>query len=140
MSPKDINELWQQEAQKLGGHHLVRVIEEIRDTYKELADGQAAILKRMDSSDDRHEATDHAIAILNNAFPGRDTEGHRRYHEVQIEMLHEKRRLRQAIQEKTISGLVWCAIVFLGFCMIKGVAAGSTAWSTWFDAGGAGHR
>ena len=45
------------------------------------------------------------------AFPAGDPEGHRRYHETQIELLEEKRRLRIAIQEKTISALLWSGIV-----------------------------
>ena len=51
------------------------------------------------------------IKELFKAFPHSDIEGHRRYHETQIEILEEKRRLRSAIQEKTISGLIWSAIV-----------------------------
>jgi len=45
------------------------------------------------------------------AFPGGDHEGHRRYHEVMIEELHEKRQLRKAIMEKTVAGLVWAILV-----------------------------
>ena len=62
-----------------------------------------------------------ALTELNNkvgklfkAFPGDDVEGHRRAHEAQIEMVEEKRKLRIAIQEKTISGLIWAALVALG--------------------------
>ena len=51
------------------------------------------------------------------AFPHGDFEGHRRYHETMIEMLAERRRLRQAIQEKTISGLIWAALVGLGIAV-----------------------
>lgn len=50
---------------------------------------------------------------IDAAFPGGDPEGHRRYHETQIEILAEKRRLRIAIQEKTISGLVFAGIILL---------------------------
>lgn len=48
---------------------------------------------------------------LEQAFPGDDPLGHRRYHDTQIEILDERRRLRIAIQEKTISALIWSAIV-----------------------------
>lgn len=45
------------------------------------------------------------------AFPGGDHVGHCRYHTLMIEDIDAKKRLRQAIVEKTISGLVWAAIV-----------------------------
>lgn len=52
---------------------------------------------------------------FSKAFPGNDLEGHCRYHATMIEILAEKRKLRIAIQEKTISGLVWGLLVFIGF-------------------------
>jgi len=51
------------------------------------------------------------LGALRNAFPGGDIDGHRRAHETMIELLEERRKLRVAIQEKTISGLIWAAIV-----------------------------
>jgi len=63
------------------------------------------------------------------AFPASDFEGHRRYHETMIEMLAERRRLRIAIQEKTISGAIWAGIVFLGVAswkyLIEAISRGS---------------
>jgi hypothetical protein len=53
------------------------------------------------------------IHKLTQAFPGSDTDGHRRYHEIQIEKVAEMRRLRVAIQEKTISGLIWAGVLWL---------------------------
>lgn len=55
------------------------------------------------------------------AFPGGDHVGHCRYHILMIEHLEERRRLRIAIQEKTISGLIWAALV-----------GGSIAFWQWF--------
>ena len=57
------------------------------------------------------------IDSIFGAFPHGDFEGHRRYHETMIEMLIERRRLRQAIQEKTISGLIWAALVGVGIAV-----------------------
>lgn len=45
------------------------------------------------------------------AFPGGDHMGHCRYHQLMIEDIEAKKRLRQAVMEKTIGGLVWSAIV-----------------------------
>jgi hypothetical protein len=51
------------------------------------------------------------LRAIREAFPGGDTEGHRRAHETMIELLEERRKLRIAVQEKTISGLIWAGIV-----------------------------
>jgi hypothetical protein len=102
-----VEELWQQETKKLGGESLVQVIEEIRDN-------QRVMLDRLDLMERRHSASEASISLLNRAFAGGDIEGHRRYHELIIENTAEKRRLRIAIQEKTISGLIWAAIVGCG--------------------------
>lgn len=45
------------------------------------------------------------------AFPHGDHSGHSRYHEIQIEMLLARRKLIAAVQEKTISGIVWAIVV-----------------------------
>lgn len=52
---------------------------------------------------------------LIRAFPANDLEGHRRAHEAMIEDVRSRKALTQAIKEKTISGLVWSAMVALGF-------------------------
>lgn len=54
------------------------------------------------------------METFKQAFSGGDHDGHRRYHDTLQEMLEERRRLRQAIQEKTISGLVWMALIAVG--------------------------
>ena len=51
------------------------------------------------------------------AFPGGDHVGHCRYHTLMIEDLEETRRLRRAVQEKTISGLLWAAMVGVGLAI-----------------------
>lgn len=61
------------------------------------------------------------------AFPGADHVGHCRYHQLMIEDIDAKKRLRQAVLEKTISGLVWSLVVALGVAAwqwIKGQARG----------------
>jgi hypothetical protein len=47
-----------------------------------------------------------------DVVPNGDHVGHSRYHTLMIEQIEERRRLRQAVQEKTIAGLVWGFIVF----------------------------
>lgn len=50
-------------------------------------------------------------AKVTSAFPGGDADGHRRGHEALIQMAESKRKLAEAVKEKTISALVWAAIV-----------------------------
>lgn len=64
--------------------------------------------ERLDSLERWREDVDRRFA---EAFPGGDHVGHCRYHALMIEQLEERRRLRRAIVEKTISGLVWSFIV-----------------------------
>lgn len=54
---------------------------------------------------------------ITKAFPDGDFDGHRQYHAAMMETLAERKRLRLAIQEKTISGLVWAGLVALGFAV-----------------------
>lgn len=46
-----------------------------------------------------------------DAFPGGDHVGHCRYHALMIEEIEERRKLRRAVQEKTLSALLWSIIV-----------------------------
>jgi hypothetical protein len=51
------------------------------------------------------------------AFPGGDHVGHCRYHQLMIEDIDAKKRLREAIVQKTIAGLVWGAMIGLGIAV-----------------------
>lgn len=82
--------------------------------FNGMLDAQQKIVDRLDLAELRLVRHDERIADIASAFPNGDTEGHRRYHQTMIEILEERRRLRVAIQEKTISGLVWALMVFIG--------------------------
>lgn len=115
--------LWQEQARAIGGEHFVTLIEGMNDTQntlarqlKEVADAQEDI--RLDLN-----ALKSAMAdIVATAFPAGDTDGHRRYHELIIQKTEEVRKLRVAIQEKTISALIWSFLVFIGVCVWTFVA------------------
>jgi hypothetical protein len=68
-------------------------------------------------AEDRLEALERWRADMDQrfaeAFPGGDHVGHCRYHDLMIDEIEERRKLRRAVQEKTISGLVWAGIVGL---------------------------
>lgn len=70
---------------------------------------------------------------LERGFPGGDIEGHRRYHEAIIQDAEAKKRLAEAIKEKTISGLVW-AIMAAGASFAWHYI--SDLWSVIMRAGG----
>jgi hypothetical protein len=103
-------ELWQQEAAKIGGESLVHVITEVKE-------GQEKIIERLDTIEESHQQTIREVSRFKDAFPSGDFESHQRYHAMLIEQLAERRRLRIAIQEKTISGLVWSGIVAIGYAL-----------------------
>lgn len=63
----------------------------------------------------------HDVVNLQKAFPGDDAMSHRRYHELIIKQIEAKERLSQTIIEKTISGLVWSAIVAVGILLWRGL-------------------
>lgn len=90
-----MKELWQEQAHKLGGEDLVGKISEIAD----------------------------GIRDIKSAFPDSNFEGHRRFHELEIEKFAERRRLRIAIQEKTISGLIWAGVVSFGGYLVKQISS-----------------
>lgn len=87
---------------------------------RKIADEQRAIHKRLDLMVQQNDELDKKMADLYRAFPGGDIDGHRLWHKTQLEILEEKRRIRQAIIEKSISGLVWSAFVAGGALVWKG--------------------
>ena len=86
----------------------------------EEARDQAMADERLDSLERWRDDLEKRFA---EAFPGGDHVGHCRYHTLMIEDIDSRKRLRHAVMEKTISGLVWAIVV----------AAGIALW-TWFKA------
>jgi hypothetical protein len=48
------------------------------------------------------------------AFPGGDHIGHCRYHDLMIEDIATRKRLHEAIMQKTMAGLVWAVVIVIG--------------------------
>ena len=55
---------------------------------------------------------------LNRAFPEGDLEGHRRYHQLIIEEIEWRKRLRQALIEKSLLGLIIGVAAFTGTALV----------------------
>jgi hypothetical protein len=53
------------------------------------------------------------------AFHGGDHVGHCRYHALMIESIEWRKRMWRAVMEKTIAGLVWGAMIFLGYAVLN---------------------
>ncbi len=75
------------------------------------------ILNILNDHDDKIQDLEMATKKLYSAFPSGDVDGHRRYHDLIIQRNLEIRQLRIAIQEKTLSGLAWGSMAFLGFAV-----------------------
>ncbi len=112
---------WQNEAMRLGGEALVEKIFELADGQRELAEGQKEMLKMMDKFDDMHNEHTVGFAMLLKAFPGGDTDGHRRAHDAMIESIIVKNQLRAHLLEKGLGGLIWAGICGLGLIIYYGV-------------------
>lgn len=69
-------ELWQVEAERLGGPAFAEVMTQIRDDQRQL-------VAKVDK--------------LATGFPGGDTEGHRRYHEAVIERIEQRNKLTREV-------------------------------------------
>lgn len=103
----DTHKFWQVAAEKEGVTPIVaRAIIELRD-------GQRGILEELASMKRDHVDAAKEAAQFRKAFPAEDLAGHCRYHQILIDALDEKRKLRIAIKEKTIAGLVWAAALWL---------------------------
>lgn len=53
------------------------------------------------------------------AFPGGDHVAHCGYHDLMIEEIRDRKRLINAIKEKTISGLVWAGVIAVGLALLQ---------------------
>lgn len=121
---KNKNEYWQEQARAIGGDHLVTAIEQLGDAQIELAKklDEVARIQR-DMNVDLQAVKNSMGDLVTTAFPAGDAEGHRRYHDLIIQKTEETRRLRIAIQEKTISALIWSVVVAGGALLWKGLLA-----------------
>jgi hypothetical protein len=63
------------------------------------------------------------INKINGAFPDKDPDAHRMWHEIENERIKAIRRLTATIKEKTIAGLVWSGIVALCGLLWTGIKA-----------------
>lgn len=95
-----MQELWKQEAARIGGPLFAEVLIEMRDSQREVV----ATVARLESSN----------TLLLSGFPANDIDGHRRYHEAVIEWRElrnkmVKEALIKAAQASAVGALGWVA-------------------------------
>ncbi len=100
-------ELWQEEATRMGGAAFAQVM-------TEMVAGQRALIIEVAALKARDAAAEEAIAKVLGGFPAGDTEGHRRYHESEIEWRQLRNKMmREALihvaKVGSLAGLVWIA-------------------------------
>lgn len=88
---------------QIGNPAMVQVLKQIDKHALETSQRLSSIETKMD--------------VMSNAFPSHDFEGHRRYHQSLIEVLEARKKFYMSMKEKTIFGLLWAAIVWVGFAV-----------------------
>jgi hypothetical protein len=68
------------------------------------------------------------VDAIESAFPDQDFAGHCRSHLALIEDVQARKALARAIKEKTISGLIWVAIVAVGALLLSGLKVHVAKW------------
>jgi hypothetical protein len=96
-----MQELWQQEAARIGGPIFAEVLIEMRDSQRLVVEKVTAL-----------EASN---ARLMSGFPANDIDGHRRYHESVIEWRELRNKLVRealikAVQASAVGAFGWVAI------------------------------
>lgn len=102
--------VWEGDERRRSGPMTMRELEEHIDARikQRLDEHSQEEAKRMDAR------FDELKSLLTSAFPGGDPDEHRRYHDEAIEFMRERRELWKSIREKSLTALVWAAIVGLG--------------------------
>jgi len=79
------------------------------------------VLKQIDKhaveTNYRLSSIETKIEVVAAAFPAGDYEGHKRYHQSLITMLEERRALYRSLKEKTLLGILWAVLVWVGFAI-----------------------
>ena len=76
------------------------------------------VLKQIDrhalETSQRLSSIETKMDMVCSAFPQNDFEGHRRYHQELIDVLKERRAFYRSFREKTMFGILWAVVVWVG--------------------------
>lgn len=97
------------------------IMAKILEKQNELLERLVKVEEQLSKSSDE---TSEKIDKLVGGFPrGRDGEpdpdGHRRYHEEMIEYMKSQREFWADIRKKTIIGIMWAGLVFVGNALLQ---------------------
>jgi hypothetical protein len=103
-----MNQLWQQEAMRMGGQPLVQLLSEVRDNQLDMMANFDTLSRKVA---DGQAATDRLLS----GFPAEDLDGHRRYHESVIEWRELRNKMvREALvnvaKAGTLGAIGWLAL------------------------------
>lgn len=103
-----MNQLWQQEAMRMGGQTLVQLLTEMRDNQLDMRADMDQLTKTVSTLQAANE-------LLLSGFPANDVDGHRRYHESVIEWRELRNKMvREALAKVAQAGALaafgWLAL------------------------------
>lgn len=105
-----MNQLWQQEAARLGIPGLAQLVSDMRDAQLEL-------MAHIDALDLKMNQQETATTRLLSGFPADDVDGHRRYHESVIEWRELRNRLVREALTKMVGAGALAAIGWLALAI-----------------------
>lgn len=107
-----MNQLWQKEAERMGGQPLVQFLNEIRNNQHDMM----ACFEQLSKQVSDQQAL---IARVLSGFPAADVEGHRRYHESVIEWRELRNKLVRDLLTKAAQATFMGALGFLALAAWK---------------------
>jgi hypothetical protein len=100
MANRPNKELWQMEAERIGGPAIAEMLKGMHELHLENG-------RKIDAIIERNVLADEAIAKLLRGFPDGDAEAHRRYHEAVIERIELRNKIiREALVKVAGSGFL----------------------------------
>lgn len=93
------------------------ILTEVLREVKDLTTCQRELTAKLNGHIEREEAK---LDFIVAAFPDGDPRGHREYHDALIAAAAQRVRLRQAIIEKTLIGLIWAGVIWIGIALWQG--------------------
>ena len=107
-----MNQLWQHEAERMGGQPLVALLTEMRDNQLDMRADVEQLTQKFVSLQAANER-------LRSGLPADDVEGHRRYHESVIEWRELRNKLVRDLLMKAAQATFMGALGFLALAAWK---------------------
>jgi hypothetical protein len=109
-----MNQLWQEEARRMGGQTLVQLLTDMRDNQLDMRADMEQLTKTVSTLQAANE-------MLLSGFPANDVDGHRRYHESVIEWRELRNKLVREALAKVASAGALAAFGWLALAIWKSI-------------------